>query len=65
VAAPEPGTARLAGFGLAPGWSRGNAATVWFASLSTIGLAAFLSLGQPYLLNAVLGIPQAAQWRRS
>jgi MFS family permease len=61
--APAPGAARLAVFWLAPGWSRRNAATVWFASLTTIGLSAFVSLGQPYLLNAVLGIPQAAQGR--
>jgi MFS family permease len=61
--APDPSGVRLAFFRLAPGWTRGNAATVWFASLVTIGLAAFLGLGQPYLLNEVLRIPLAEQGR--
>ncbi len=56
-------SARLGPFWFAPGWSRGNAATVWQASLYTIGLAAFISFLQPYLLNEVLHIPVAEQGR--
>jgi MFS family permease len=55
--------ARLGPFRFAPGWSRGNAATVWLASFFTIGLAAFVSFLQPYLLNEVLRIPVAEQGR--
>jgi len=58
-----PACASLGPFRFAPGWSRGNAATVWLASFFTIGLAAFLSFLQPYLLNAVLRIPLAEQGR--
>jgi MFS family permease len=61
--APEPASQRLGIFRLAPGWTRGNAASVWFASLTTIGLAAFLSIGQPYLLNEVLQVPATEQGR--
>jgi len=63
-ALPPPAAGlRLGPFGLAAGWSRGNAATVWLASFFTIGLAAFMSFLQPYLLNEVLGIPPAEQGR--
>ena len=55
--------ARLGPFRFAPGWSRGNASTVWIASFFTIGLAAFMSFLQPYLLNEVLRIPVAEQGR--
>jgi MFS family permease len=54
---------RIGPFWFTPGWSRGNAATVWLASVFTIGLAAFMSLLQPYLLNAVLDVPRAEQGR--
>jgi len=54
---------RLGPFWFAPGWSRGNAATVWVASFFTIGLAAFISFLQPYLFNEVLRIPVAEQGR--
>ncbi len=56
-------SARLGPFWFAPGWTRGNASTVWLASLFTIGLAAFMSFLQPYLLNEVLHIPVAEQGR--
>jgi len=62
-AAGSPADARLGPFRFAPGWSRGNAATVWLASFFTIGLAAFISFLQPYLLNEVLRIPVAEQGR--
>jgi MFS family permease len=58
-----PDGARLGPFRFAPGWSRGNAATVWLASFFTIGLSAFMSFLQPYLLNEVLRIPLAEQGR--
>ena len=58
-----PLTVRLGPFWFAPGWSRGNATTVWFASFFTIGLAAFMSFLQPYLLNEVLHIPVTEQGR--
>jgi len=60
---PPPAATRLGPFWFAPGWSRGNAATVWLASFFTIGLAAFISFLQPYLLNEVLRIPVAEQGR--
>ena len=56
-------TVRIGPFWFAPGWSRGNATTVWFASFFTIGLAAFMSFLQPYLLNEVLHVPVAEQGR--
>lgn len=58
-----PHTVRIGPFWFAPGWSRGNAATVWLASFFTIGLAAFMSFLQPYLLNAVLHVPVEEQGR--
>ena len=63
AAAISPAGARLGPFRFAPGWSRGNAATVWLASFFTIGLAAFISFLQPYLFNEVLRIPVAEQGR--
>jgi MFS family permease len=58
-----PCTVRLGPFWFAPGWTLGNATTVWFASFFTIGLAAFMSFLQPYLLNEVLHIPVEEQGR--
>lgn len=53
--------ARIGPFWFAPGWSRSNAATVWIASLFSIGLAAYMNFVQPFLLNEVLKIPQDQQ----
>lgn len=53
--------ARIGPFWFAPGWSRGNAATVWIASLFSIGLAAYMNFVQPFLLNEVLQVPQDQQ----
>ena len=36
---------------------------MWLASFFTIGLAAFISFLQPYLLNEVLRVPVAEQGR--
>lgn len=63
VAGTASAAARLGPFQLADGWSRANAATVWVASFATIGLAAFASFLQPYLLNEVLHVPVAEQGR--
>ena len=58
---PDTTGARIGPFWFTPGWSRGNAATVWIASAMTIGLAAFMSFVQPYLLNEVLHLPEDRQ----
>ncbi len=48
---------------LAPGYTPTNAATYLFAAFITIGMLAFVSFIQPYLLNANLRIPEDAQGR--
>jgi hypothetical protein len=42
---------------LAPGYSAMNATTYVFAAFITIGMLAFISFIQPYLLNANLQVP--------
>ena len=58
---PDPASARIGPFWITPGWTRANAATVWAASFLTIGLSAFMSFAQPYILNEVLRVPQGDQ----
>lgn len=53
--------ARIGPFWFAPGWSRGNAATVWAASLFTIGTVAFMSFAQPYVLTEMVRLPKEQQ----
>jgi MFS family permease len=48
---------------LAPGYTPMNAATYLFAAFITIGMLAFVSFIQPYLLNANLQVPANAQGR--
>lgn len=48
---------------LAPGYSGGNAATYLYAAFVTIGMLAFISFIQPYLLNEHLGVPESQQGR--
>lgn len=48
---------------LAPGYTRWNARTYLFAAFITIGMLAFVSFIQPYLLNANLNVPQDEQGR--
>lgn len=48
---------------LAPGYTPMNAATYLFAAFITIGMLAFVSFIQPYLLNANLRIAEDAQGR--
>ena len=58
---PQP--LRLGPVALAPGYSRWNARTYLFAAFITIGMLAFVSFIQPYLLNANLQVPQDEQGR--
>jgi MFS family permease len=58
---PDRSGARIGPFWFMPGWTRGNAATVWLASFFSIGLAAYMSFVQPFLLNEVLKVPQEQQ----
>lgn len=60
---PDAAGERIGPFWITPGWTRLNAATVWAASFLTIGLAAFISFVQPYLLTEVLQLPDAVQGR--
>jgi MFS family permease len=48
---------------LSPGVTRRNALTYFYAAFFTIGMVAFLSFMQPYLLTANLGIPAGEQGR--
>jgi MFS family permease len=48
---------------LAPGYTRGNAATFLYASFITIGMLAFIAFILPYLLNVNVNIPQNQQGR--
>ena len=48
---------------LAPGYTRWNAQTYLFAAFITIGMLAFISFIQPYLLNANLKVPADEQGR--
>lgn len=54
---------RLGPVQLAPGYSPWNARTYLFAAFITIGMLAFVSFIQPYLLNANLKVPQDEQGR--
>jgi len=58
---PDPAGQRIGPFWFAPGWTHGNAATVWCASLLTIGLSAFMSFAQPYVLTELVHVPTARQ----
>jgi len=58
---PEASAARIGPFRFSPGWSRLNAATVWAASLFTIGTVAFMSFVQPYVLNEMVHLPKDQQ----
>lgn len=55
--------ARLFGVALAPGYGVGNALTYLFAAFVTIGMLAFVSFIQPFLLNANLAMPEGEQGR--
>lgn len=63
TAANTDDAAKLGPIWLNPGLSRRNALTYFYAALTTIGMVAFLSFMQPYLLEANLGIPSDEQGR--
>ncbi len=57
----SPITARLGPIFLAPGVSRTNALTLFFGSILTSIVSAYLSFAQPYILNEHLHLPQDIQ----
>jgi len=63
TAAATDQAAKLGPIWLNPGVSRVNALTYFYAAFFTIGMVAFLSFMQPYLLTENLGIPAAEQGR--
>jgi MFS family permease len=60
-AAIAEGSRRFGPVSLAPGFTPANAYSYLFAAFITIGMLAFISFIQPFLLNANLHIPQAEQ----
>lgn len=60
--APED-TYRLAGIGLSPGYRLRHALIYLYAAFCTIGLLAFVSFFQAYLLNVHLALPAGVQGR--
>lgn len=58
-----PASRRFGPVALAPGYTPLNAAAYLLAALVTVGMLAFISFMQPYLLNANLQIPQEQQGR--
>jgi MFS family permease len=54
---------RLGPIVLAPGYAPTHAATYLFAAFVTVGMLAFISFIQPFLLNANLHVPQDTQGR--
>ena len=59
----SPTDVRLGPVRLSPGYTRWNARTYLFAAFITIGMLAFVSFIQPFLLNANLEIPEGEQGR--
>ena len=57
AANPTESIARLGPIWLNAGVTRRNAFTYFYAAFFTIGMVAFLSFMQPYLLTENLGIP--------
>lgn len=58
---PDASGIKFGPFWITPGLSRGNVATIVFASFTTVAMIVFMSLIQPYLLNEVVKIPAARQ----
>ncbi len=56
-------SSRLGPIALAPGYSRVNGVTFLYAAFITIGLLAFISFIQAYLLNVNLKLPEEMQGR--
>jgi MFS family permease len=60
---PTPSARRLGGISLAPGYLPRHALIYLYAAFTTIGLFAFVSYMQPYLLTVNLGLPAHLQGR--
>lgn len=60
---PTPPARPFGGISLAPGYGRRHAVTYLYAAFITIGLFAFVSYMQPYLLTVNLGLPAHLQGR--
>ena len=60
---PISSARRLGGILLAPGYLRRHAVTYLYAAFTTIGLFAFVSFMQPYLLTVNVGLPEHLQGR--
>ena len=58
-----PPARRLGGIALAPGYLRRHAVVYLYAAFTTIGLFAFVSYMQPWLLTVNLGLPAHLQGR--
>jgi MFS family permease len=59
----DPGPRRLAGILLAPGYLPRHAISYLYAAFITVGLLAFISFFQAWLLNVNLRLPEALQGR--
>jgi MFS family permease len=59
----SPSVRRLGGISLAPGYLPRHALVYLYAAFTTIGLFAFVSYMQPYLLTVNLGLPSHLQGR--
>jgi hypothetical protein len=58
-----PRLARLGPIVLAPGVTRANALTLFFSSILTSIVSAYLSFAQPYILNEHLHLPRKSRAR--
>ena len=60
---PDPAGLRISPLGIwvRPGLTGKNVAAVLFGSFSTIALIVFMSMMQPYILNAILHVPAGEQ----
>ena len=58
---PDPAGIKFGPYWIRPGLTRGNVATVLFASFLTISMTVYLSLIQPYVLNEIVKVPEARQ----
>jgi MFS family permease len=65
TAVTEPGArgGRIGPIEFAPGISRVNGLTLFYAAFTAIGLLAFVSVATPYVLNVYLNIPVSEQGR--
>ena len=57
----DPNGLRIGPYWIRPGLTRGNVATVIFASFTSIAMTVYLSLIQPYVLTEIVQVPEARQ----